>query len=222
MIKSKNKIKKIIISISILLIIISILTFFLSFLAKKILLYENYINIRNTNKSITIRNASDEDSISLNNDLQRIFENTSLNYKENIKILENNFYYRLNMSGYASENLGNAFFDGISNSEIQFQVLSESEFEKINIIGKIPQNKNEVIIHKILADTIIEKGIEEYTEDIGNIKFYKPNNYEEIVNSNKKIKIGKTYLVISGIIDENLEKYDILKSIPHEKSQERL
>ncbi len=222
MIKSKNKIKKIIISISILLIIISILTFFLSFLAKKILLYENYINIRNTNKSITIRNASDEDSISLNNYLQRIFENTSLNYKENIKILENNFYYRLNMSGYASENLGNAFFDGISNSEIQFQVLSESEFEKINIIGKIPQNKNEVIIHKILADTIIEKGIEEYTEDIGNIKFYKPNNYEEIVNSNKKIKIGKTYLVISGIIDENLEKYDILKSIPHEKSQERL
>jgi len=218
MIKSKNKIKKIIISISILLIIISILTFFLSFLVKKILLYENYINIRNTNKSITIRNASDEDSI-LNKDLQKIFENTSLNYKENIKILENNSYYRLNMSGYASENLSNAFFDGISNSEIQFQVLSESEFEKINIIGKIPQSKNEVIIHKILADTIIEKGIEEYTEDIGNIKFYKPNNYEEIVNSNKKIKIGNTYLVISGIIDENLEKYNILKSIPHKKAK---
>lgn len=219
MIKYKNKIKKIIIDVSILLIIISILSFCLTFSVKKILLYENYINIRNTNKNVTIKSASDENFIFSNYDLQRILKNTyTLNYKENIKILGNNSYYRLNMSGYASEKLNNAFYDGIYNPEIQFQVLSESEFEKINLIGKIPQNKNEVIIHKILADYIIEKGIAEFTEDGSNIIFYKPNNYDEIINSNTKIKFGKTYLVITGIIDENLEKYDILKTISYKNA----
>lgn len=129
MIKYKNKIKKIIIDVSILLIIISILSFCLTFSVKKILLYENYINIRNTNKNVTIKSASDENFIFSNYDLQRILKNTyTLNYKENIKILGNNSYYRLNMSGYASEKLNNAFYDGIYNPEIQFQVLSESEF----------------------------------------------------------------------------------------------
>jgi len=102
MIKSKNKIKKIIISISILLIIISILTFFLSFLVKKILLYENYINIRNTNKSITIRNASDEDSILNKIDHKAIIDNLSNINLEEYFNLERITEYAKGIIGFAT------------------------------------------------------------------------------------------------------------------------
>ncbi len=106
------------------------------------------------------------------------------------------------------------FYYDIRPDIVNFILYDESELNKLKIIGTIPQNPNEVIINKLLADKIIYSGIDVYAKDkYGNdiSELYKPSSYEELINSKHKIVVEDTYLIITGILDEDMSKYDILK-----------
>ncbi len=69
-------------------------------------------------------------------------------------------------------------------------------------IGSYPKKNNEIIVHKYFADSMINYGIYDIN---GNL--YKPKNYEEIINSKTKIRFGKHYAIITGIVDDDNSLY---------------
>ena len=95
--------------------------------------------------------------------------------------------------------------------DYDFQELNFIEVENDNllknIIGKIPQNSNEIVIHKYMADFMIEFGIKTYEEEI-----YFPKSYEELINSRKELKLGDNKIIISGIMNDNDELFKKLKN----------
>lgn len=104
---------------------------------------------------------------------------------------------------------------------LKFLEYTDNLINNLNIIGNLAEKENEVIISKVLADYIIRNGINSYdTDKKGNqiITTFKPNNYEEIINSNRKIismpqSLDGAYLIITGIIDEDMSKYEELKNV---------
>ena len=72
-----------------------------------------------------------------------------------------------------------------------------------NLIGKKAVNSDELVIHKHLADYIIKFGV---IDEDGNL--YKPSSYNDLVNSNKLLKLGNNSVKVVGIIedDDNLYK----------------
>ena len=74
-----------------------------------------------------------------------------------------------------------------------------------NIIGTIPKANNEIVIHKYLADTIMEKGIKDIN---GNL--FKPTSYDNLVNSRREIPFGLNTVIIVGIVDDDNSRYSDL------------
>ena len=68
-----------------------------------------------------------------------------------------------------------------------------------NIKGKIPTNDNEIMVHKNVARYICKYGILDSTNNI-----YKPNSIDELINSNKEIMLGDNKVIITGIVDNDL------------------
>ena len=68
-----------------------------------------------------------------------------------------------------------------------------------NIKGKIPVNSNEIMVHKNVARYICKYGILDSTNNI-----YKPNSIDELINSNKEIMLGDNKVIITGIVDNDL------------------
>lgn len=87
---------------------------------------------------------------------------------------------------------------------------------KEKIIGRTPQNSNEIVITNYVADMIISNGIEVYEKNENEFiedYLYKPTNYEELINSNKTFYFGnKGKVKIVGIIEYDLKEYQILKN----------
>lgn len=71
-----------------------------------------------------------------------------------------------------------------------------------NIIGKIPDKSNEIVVHKYFADYVIKFGIM-----TTNGELYFPKDYNELVNSNKGIKLGKNEVIITGIMNDDDSLY---------------
>ena len=69
-----------------------------------------------------------------------------------------------------------------------------------NIKGKVPTNSNEIMVHKNVARYICKYGILDSTNNI-----YKPNSIDELINSNKEIMLGDNKVIITGIVDNNLD-----------------
>lgn len=67
-----------------------------------------------------------------------------------------------------------------------------------NVIGRIPNESNEIVVHKYFCDYIIKYGIKLYNDEI-----YYPKNYEEILKDKKEIKLADNKVVIVGIIDDD-------------------
>ena len=76
----------------------------------------------------------------------------------------------------------------------------EIENDKLlnNIIGSIPKTSNEIVIHKYMADYMIEFGVKTIDGEI-----YYPKSYEELINSKKELKLGDNKIVITGIVNDN-------------------
>lgn len=89
-----------------------------------------------------------------------------------------------------------------------FTELKENEFT-FKIIGQAPQNYEEIVVIKPVADFIINYGIERYVDD--SIEIYKPTSYEQLISDRSYIKFGNSKIIISGIKDDNLEEFNILK-----------
>ena len=85
----------------------------------------------------------------------------------------------------------------------------------IKVIGELPKHKNDILISKLFADYMILKGISytEYDKDNNPVeKVIKFSNYEDIISGKNKIEFGTIELNIIGIIDDDLSKYEILKT----------
>ncbi len=88
---------------------------------------------------------------------------------------------------------------------------------KEEIIGRYPNDDNEIMISNYIALLIIKYGIHEYNSD----KIYYPKSYEEIVNSSKNFHFGSyNSCKIVGIINYDLSPYEELKKIVIKESSE--
>jgi len=76
------------------------------------------------------------------------------------------------------------------------------------IIGRLPNNYNEIVISNYVADSMINGGVQ-----LSDGTTYLPSDYNDILNSNKTIKFGNTdlELVIVGIVNYNLDEFQKLK-----------
>lgn len=92
-----------------------------------------------------------------------------------------------------------------------FTELKKEEFN-FKIIGSVPNNLNEIVIIKPVADYILEYGTILY-DDNGEEVIYKPQSYEDLISSRKEMKFGNGRVIISGIVDDNLKKFEPLKKI---------
>ena len=120
-----------------------------------------------------------------------------------------------------SDNLQNydnmpVYYACFSDRELRFMEVNNLKLD--SIIGKIPQNDNEVLIPSYVADCIIYRGCLAKDSDDEKVeeKKYQPKNYNELITSNKYVNIANVaYLKIVGIIDnsEKLNKYTKLKNI---------
>ena len=70
------------------------------------------------------------------------------------------------------------------------------------IIGNLPSNDRELVIHKFLADYIIKYGVID-----SNNELYKPENIEELVNSKHELKLGDNTVTISGVVDDDNSQF---------------
>ena len=76
-----------------------------------------------------------------------------------------------------------------------------------NIIGTIPKSNNEIVIHKYLADNIMEKGIKDIN---GNL--FKPTSYDNLVNSRRELPLGLNNVIIVRIVNDNNTRYKNLNN----------
>ncbi len=82
-----------------------------------------------------------------------------------------------------------------------------------NIIGSIPVNNNEVVVHKYFADYAIKFGIKLVDDTL-----YFPKDYNDLVTSRKEIKLGSNSVIITGIIDDDDTLYKDAKETGRFKS----
>lgn len=82
-----------------------------------------------------------------------------------------------------------------------------------NIIGSIPVNNNEVVVHKYFADYAIKFGIKLVDDTL-----YFPKDYNDLVTSKKEIKLGDNSIIITGIIDDDDTLYKDAKETGKFKS----
>lgn len=134
------------------------------------------------------------------------------------KAEENNTYLEISFAGGDNPLINDiksyAYYDMYPLYTL-FLEYSQSQLEELKLIGHIPSNSNEIIINKVYADYIINRGLLIWGVDKNGKMIeedYFPKSYEEIVNDNKRIVFGSSYLVISGIIDEDMSKYEELKT----------
>ena len=83
-----------------------------------------------------------------------------------------------------------------------------------NIIGSIPVNSNEIVVHKYFADYAIKFGIKLVDDTL-----YFPKDYNDLLNSRKEIRLGNNSVIITGIIDDNDTLYKEAKETGQFKSR---
>ena len=134
------------------------------------------------------------------------------------KAVEDNSYLEMRFASESNPNntdTKNYAYYELYPSYTLFLDYDLERLSSLKLIGRIPNNNNEVIINKVLADFILKNGLLVWeTDKNGKLieSNYYPTTYEDIINDNKKIVYGTSYLIISGIIDENMDKYESLKT----------
>ena len=198
-----------------------IMTILLTMITLSFLCFSINVYLFNENK-LLINTMVDNDIYNLNiNHINVEFENN--NRKEfHLKIDDSDINYLNNLTNSISNKVYSLLEDGSSltfkfgevkeeyleNEAIneipnEFKFVELKDYRIINkIIGSYPSNSNEIIVHKYFADYMIYNGI--YTSDN---ELYLPNSYEEIVNSNKEIKLNNKKVIITGIVDDNKKPF---------------
>lgn len=186
-------------------------------------------------KKIPGENLSDiHPALNINNEeIKYIKENITDNFEETFRLVINNEFLgiekNMNFENPNSEILSNAYYSH-SYTESTFIEKSYEKLNNLKLIGMTPSGNNDIVIYKILADYLIVNGVSIVDADSkGNevIKTWYPSDYNDLVNSNKKILLGnlgynnskKYYVYITGIIDDDLSKFNILKEIDRTKAE---
>jgi len=104
-------------------------------------------------------------------------------------------------------------------------IEADSNFINQKIIGEYPKAYDEIMIHSYFADYIMHYGIMLYNDNIDSTEaeYYMPTNYEDFLTSDKYFKFGSSKLKVSGIILDDTERFNHLKTMePQMIGQERL
>lgn len=131
------------------------------------------------------------------------------------RAVENNSYLSFfnTAFNYDSELIPYAYYD-LTPDDVIFLEYSDNDFSQLKIIGEKPINANEVIISKVFADYIIKMGVNVRKFDANGypiIEKVYPKDYNDLINSKNKIVLGTSFIVVSGITDDDLTKYEYLK-----------
>ena len=126
------------------------------------------------------------------------------NYEKENDVIANNVYELFDNNSILSFE---PFNDKDTISPITTYIEIKDDKLLSNIIGTIPKTTNEIVIHKYLADTIIEKGIKDID---GNL--FKPTSYDNLINSRREIPLGLNNVIITGIVDDDNSRYKDLSN----------
>lgn len=74
------------------------------------------------------------------------------------------------------------------------------------IIGTLPSNDRQLVIHKYLAEYMIKYGVID-----SNNQIYQPKTIEELIHSNHQLKLGDNDVVISGVVDDDNHIFESYK-----------
>lgn len=171
-------------------------------------------------------NISDEEIKYIRNN---ITNNIELTYR---LVLDNEFMELEKNMDFENPNLEltyNAYYNH-TYTESTFIEKSKESLESLKLIGSAPADNNDIAIYKVLADYLLINGTIILDNDSkGNLiqKTWYPKDYNDLVNSHKKILLTngnfknskKYYVVITGIIDEDLSKFEVLKTIDRAKAE---
>ena len=156
-----------------------------------------------------------------NEDRKKILNNIDSEYLTKYKVQENGVYLELDYNtGNMTANNGfsrDAYYYHDS-TEDKFVIASDNYLKNKKIIGRLPKEKDEIMIHSYLAEVFMKVGIAEYIEpDENNIvkhNYYYPKSYEELLKDEKYIKFGDKYkLKIVGILEDDLKDYEYIKNL---------
>ncbi len=180
-------------------------------------------NLSDINPALSI---SDEDIKYIRNN---ITNNIELTYR---LVLDNEFMKLEKNMDFENPNLElsyNAYYNH-TYTESTFIEKSKENLESLKLIGSAPTGNNDIAIYKVLADYLLINGTIILDSDSkGNLiqKTWYPKDYNDLVNSHKKILLTngnfrnskKYYVLITGIIDEDLSKFEVLKTIDRTKAK---
>ena len=218
--------KKIRLFISILLVTVSLFLFgYTSFLTNFDInkMHADAINRGNDNLIIINKNNNATDINPLKNltedDINNISKLINTDFTNVSRLNVNNEY--LTVSFVNSSDLYYYQKGSINSNILSFIEYSSEKINNLKLIGNVPSNNDEIIVNKFFADYMIENGITIYDYDkdkkLTNIDYF-PKDYNEIINDKKKIVLytngnGNYTFTISGILDEDISKFDKLKTI---------
>jgi ABC-type lipoprotein export system ATPase subunit/ABC-type lipoprotein release transport system permease subunit len=100
--------------------------------------------------------------------------------------------------------------------EMNFVEIDDTLKEELNIIGDIPKQDDEIVISSMIADQIIQYGINIKNKTTGKVEVYNPTTYDQIIKDDVYINLGDyTYVKVVGIVDytEYLKKFTDSKKI---------
>ncbi len=106
-------------------------------------------------------------------------------------------------------------YDAYTYQSDRVDVVALSSLDNLSsqkIIGHLPKEENEIMISNYIADLMINHGIKLYNNDILTTDYQKVENYEQLIDKNTYLALNNRKVKISGIIDYDLSKYEILKN----------
>ncbi len=196
-----NKIKLIFNSI-LLIFIFTIIILFLSL--KNINIVDLHASSLALEKdSIMVFNNQNYNNVFLNN----YFNEDDITYLNNNKISKNNLIIGKNI--FYNNSLLN--FTYLNRLDYLYDPIERLTFIDINnltneIIGKLPEKSNEIVISSTLADVMSKYGVKTSL----NTDYY-PSSYEEFINSDFFLLLGNQKVKVVGIYLLDEEKYNDLK-----------
>lgn len=150
-----------------------------------------------------------------NDDLLTIQDSSEKKISKGYKIYENGEEISLDINNNFTTTTG-VYYSYFNRSLEIIELSNLSEFTDDKLIGKFPEQLNEIVINKYIADYIMYYGII-VVDDQGVSLLYKPTSYEQIINDQKDIMLGSLNKVkIVGIIDQDLSEFDDLKTTSFE------
>ena len=106
--------------------------------------------------------------------------------------------YMIIIKNYASYDIN----DWVLNRPYPLEFIELEDNRLIeNLMGRLPTNDNEIVIHKYLADYIIKYGITE------NEEVYKSQSYEELLNGEHGLPLGDNQVFVVGIVMDDSDGY---------------